>query len=437
MAKEAKEPDVFEFEEEKNENSQNNQNDNKQENKNQNDNKRDDKNQNANQDDKNQNENKQNENKEDDKKQNENKEDDKKQNENKEDDKKQNENKGDDKKEDDQNVNVTSSGDNNQNEENNNLTKADEKKDEEKKEEKKEDEKKDDEKKDEKKKDEEKKDEKKEMKFTAPENKAKHEAGKELPIQLELKNVKEDDVEIRYHQIDTPDAKSVMSAVKTMKYEKDCKLKTEDMGSNKWFMMMARDKTSLTTVATPITFYLESKVKITYGPGVSDAAKQVPSDATMDLLKKVCDKIKQETLMITSTIRLPKQQAEAMYNNMERGIDIPYAAPGEAVKAVYKKCRGGIDKLSKEETIKKMVEKIEELSGKNQRVSLHCVPEDVYDKLNVLDISYTNLKVQEFINALCEEEKLSRIFHGKSEITNPAKAKYLASEPCVHIEITQ
>ncbi|MDH0032494.1 MULTISPECIES: hypothetical protein [unclassified Acinetobacter] len=68
-----------------------------------------------------------------------------------------------------------------------------------------------------------------------------------------------------------------------------------------------------------------------------------------------------------------------MYNQ-----NIKYMPPGEAVKAVRDTYKA--QKMSKEQTIKKMVEKIIELQDKTQVVSRHCVSKASYNKRNVVDI---------------------------------------------------
>jgi len=417
--KSPKEPKKFEFEEEEEKQNDNNQNDNDQNDNNQNDNdQNDDKQNDDKQSDDNQNDNKQNDDKQGDDKQNDDKQGDDKQNDNEQDASKQN------------------------------LT-----------DEKKEDEKKEDEKKEDEKKEDEKKDDKKEIKFKVPENKSKYDGGKPLGIILELKNIKEEDVELKYHQVEQPDKMNPLSGVRIQKYSKDFKLDAKELVEKKWYMIMAQEKISITgfsasnvkppVVTPPLFFYIGEKnpeeekkeegkeTLVCYGGNISEDSKEAVSDTTIQLLKRVGEKIEQDVITITSTIFSPKQQAEQIYNNMEKGNNIAYQAPGESVKNVWRKCRGGGDKLSKEDTVKKMTDKIEELARQNRYVTPHCVPEEVYEKLNVIDISYNNLKVQEFINALCEEAAVKQVLHGKQEISNPAKAKYLAGENGVHVEINR
>ena len=181
---------------------------------------------------------------------------------------------------------------------------------------------------------------------------------------------------------------------------------------------------------------LETENKIvTFSSGLEEERRKLLSNESIDILERAAQQACIKSLNVTSTIRYPRNQATAMYDNMEKGKNMKYQQPGEDVKAVYQQCKK--DKLSKEDTINKMIDKIEELSKENKRVSLHCVSVESYKKLNVVDISYPNPNTKEFINALDKEPNVKRIFHDMNDITNTTKVRYLKDETCVHIEISQ
>ncbi|WP_315053905.1 hypothetical protein [Chryseobacterium indoltheticum] len=91
-------------------------------------------------------------------------------------------------------------------------------------------------------------------------------------------------------------------------------------------------------------------------------------------------------LIITSTIRSTRKQAEVMYSNESNGNHIRYAAPGRAVIEVF---NTGKSRGDSKEKISDMDKKIKELSENGQRVSLHCVSKEAYNKNNIIDISYS------------------------------------------------
>ena len=160
--------------------------------------------------------------------------------------------------------------------------------------------------------------------------------------------------------------------------------------------------------------------------------RTIVSEKTKKVLAYLAKEAGMDKIYITSTIRTAESQADAMY-----GQNIKYTPPGEAVKAIRDECK--TKKMSKEETIKKMVEKIIELQDKNQVVSKHCVSKSSYNKINVVDIglnsngfgSNKNLnalgkKFKESCNKAIDQGLISRFISGDTP-----------GEGAMHIEITQ
>lgn len=160
--------------------------------------------------------------------------------------------------------------------------------------------------------------------------------------------------------------------------------------------------------------------------------KDIVSQKTKNVLAYLAKEAGMKGILITSTIRTPEAQASAMYNTT-----ISYGAPGEAVKRVRDDCKK--KGLSKEATIKKMVEKIIDFQGKGQRVSLHCVSQAQYEKMNVVDIglnsngfgSNTNLST---LGKKFKEVCIKAKSEGKISGFIPGDAK---GEGAMHIEIMQ
>ena len=115
---------------------------------------------------------------------------------------------------------------------------------------------------------------------------------------------------------------------------------------------------------------------------------------------------------VTSTVRSPEAQANAMFNNERQGKHINYAQAGTEVQKYYP------DK-------QKMIDKIYELGPYN--VSHHCGTPETLKKINVIDISWQRVpgdKRRAFHNAL-----LKRV--------NILLDQFNSHDPAFHIEIKQ
>lgn len=171
---------------------------------------------------------------------------------------------------------------------------------------------------------------------------------------------------------------------------------------------------------------------VRFASSIETERRSIVSQKSIQLLGYIAFLTEMSYITITSTIRYPRTQAIAMYYSP----NIKYKAPGEAVKAVYRECKK--QKLSKEATIDKMTQKIEELSRQNQRVSLHCVSIDEYKKLNVIDVSYQGIGDKEkYIKLLEANDDVKKIIHSVEMIKNTSKIFYDKGEPCIHVEIKQ
>lgn len=163
--------------------------------------------------------------------------------------------------------------------------------------------------------------------------------------------------------------------------------------------------------------------------------QDILSSKSKNILGHAARNVGYESIEITSTIRYPKQQAEAMYTNLENKKRLQYAAPGMAVTAVYDDGKqNGFDKTT---IIQKMENKIIALSKEGKRVSKHCVGLEIYKKTNIVDINIPTTKVKEFIMELAKNNSVEKIFHDILDIKDEGKISRLAKEPCIHVEIKQ
>ena len=167
--------------------------------------------------------------------------------------------------------------------------------------------------------------------------------------------------------------------------------------------------------------------------GVAEKWRQdIVSQKTKNVLAYLAKEAGMRRILITSTIRTPESQANAMYSTT-----ISYAAAGEAVKRVRDECKN--KGLSKDATLKKMVEKILELQSKGQRVSLHCVSQEQYKKMNVVDIGLNSNGFGSNTNLSALGKKFKQVCikaksEGKISGFIPGDAK---GEGAMHIKIIQ
>ena len=157
------------------------------------------------------------------------------------------------------------------------------------------------------------------------------------------------------------------------------------------------------------------------------------SQKTKDVLTKAADASKNPDITINSGIRSPQRQAIAMYDNLAKGARIAYAAPGREVVKAYDDNKG----KAKDEVIKLMVAKINELSAKGQRTSLHCVSEADYSKLNIVDVSKNIPNPRDFVKALIKDDSVIRVITPFTSDYNNSKVSVDGNEQSIHVEIKQ
>ncbi|WP_199767865.1 hypothetical protein [Chryseobacterium sp. Leaf394] len=172
-----------------------------------------------------------------------------------------------------------------------------------------------------------------------------------------------------------------------------------------------------------------------FDSGLSEERVSVVSQFTISLLEKAAKNSANDKLIITSTIRSTRKQAEVMYSNESNGNHIRYAAPGREVITVFNagKSKGN----SKEKIISDMDRKIIELSESGQRVSLHCVSKETYSKNNIIDISYSKgvKNPRDLIRELVKDSAVTKIIHPLNNVVNNSKIRYDTKEPAIHVEI--
>ena len=170
---------------------------------------------------------------------------------------------------------------------------------------------------------------------------------------------------------------------------------------------------------------------------ISENLQSLVSAHSIDVIKGIMKSAGVHKITITSTLRTPEEQVEAMYNNMcNKGVQSQldyYAAAGREVVQVGIAV-GGIDKSKENQVKKAMVDKVNSLQKEGRLVSKHCVSLESYAQRNVFDISKRLLPVtlqRAFDKAITKYVK-----------DNPGEMKYISpfdnrGEPAFHVEIVQ
>lgn len=175
--------------------------------------------------------------------------------------------------------------------------------------------------------------------------------------------------------------------------------------------------------------------KVTFSQSLSAEYKMVVGQTSIDVLASAADVSNNALIMITSTLRPPSRQAQAMYDNLSRGIRINYAAPGRDVTALYDSCvKAGKDKVA---TIAAMTNRINELAQQGKLVSKHCVTAEQYAKVNVIDISKNIPNPRDMVRALSANQKVLKVIAPFHVEGMPSKVIYDKSESAIHVEIGQ
>lgn len=159
-------------------------------------------------------------------------------------------------------------------------------------------------------------------------------------------------------------------------------------------------------------------------------------ETTKKVLTEVGEKVGLEEVVVTSTLRTPLAQAEAMLSNIEQNRLIRYKWAGEEVNKLARSMRG--KKAERKKIIEAMAAKIKELAklGAEGRVSKHCVAEEEYDKCNIIDVSYLAMaedKREDFLKAMIAREEVAKVIQPISRQLQG----YDGGEPAMHFEINQ
>lgn len=175
--------------------------------------------------------------------------------------------------------------------------------------------------------------------------------------------------------------------------------------------------------------YANLSVKIIYSDSVNEYQRGLVSNKTEEVLKSLAKLAGKKQLVITSTIRTPRKQAELMYN--------PTATYGKYGREIVKIANTGkAQGESKEVTLRKMVQQILEFEKQGIRVSLHCVSEEAYRKLNVIDLG---IKSNGLSSSITQSEfyKCCNQLVGKGLIKKVLYPGNNKGEQAFHLEINQ
>lgn len=130
----------------------------------------------------------------------------------------------------------------------------------------------------------------------------------------------------------------------------------------------------------PQVFYVDKpstpKIPVLFN-GVKSDRRDIVSQKTRRVLAELAAESGMTKIYITSTLRTPEEQANAMWG--KRSL---YGPVGRAVHDVGSKYA----KYGKSRRIKEMAKEIRRFLAKGRRTSNHCVTFELYAKMNVVDI---------------------------------------------------
>lgn len=176
--------------------------------------------------------------------------------------------------------------------------------------------------------------------------------------------------------------------------------------------------------------------KLVFSGSLSPHEVGMLSAYAQGLLTGAAERASLERIIVTSTIRTPRSQAEAMYRNIASGRYIRYKKAGQQVTDLC--VRMLAKNAPKEETIAKMEALIEGLAEKGEKVSLHCVSEEQYAQRNIVDISRSMAfgEAERLLKQLSELDAVERIIQPIASTFNIAKVSFDSAEAAIHIEIS-
>lgn len=172
-----------------------------------------------------------------------------------------------------------------------------------------------------------------------------------------------------------------------------------------------------------------------YYKGTAQEYRHLISQETVDIIQTAADMSSSMNVFVTSAIRTPHKQAEAMFDNLEAGKRIRYKKPGQEVTAVYDTCKN--KKMTANDIKSNMATRIEQLARNGERVSLHCVPDYIYKKRNIVDISPNLNHKEDFVNYLAQDKRVKRIIipFPCPPLASDALITFDKHEPAIHIEV--
>jgi hypothetical protein len=184
----------------------------------------------------------------------------------------------------------------------------------------------------------------------------------------------------------------------------------------------------------PVLNLEKPKSDVKFSANISDYRKSVVNKRTIEILGEAGYVSKNPVIEISSTIRTPYEQANAMYDNEKSGNKIAYAATGREVLAVYNTNKT----KSKAEVVSLMAKKIEELAKVGKLTSRHCVPEDIYRKKNIIDVRKVIPNPRDLCKTLANYVEVTKIITPMASLAgspyNSSKIVIDVNEPAIHVE---
>ncbi|MBQ5693434.1 MAG: hypothetical protein IIV72_08280 [Alistipes sp.] len=157
-------------------------------------------------------------------------------------------------------------------------------------------------------------------------------------------------------------------------------------------------------------------------------------ETSIEVLTEAAEAVGLDSIIVTSTQRPTRAQAETMLTNIEQNRNIRYKWAGQQVMDLARRMRS--TKEPREDIIAAMTAKIEQLAEQDMRVSKHCVSDAEYEECNVIDVSYRDMPEDKQVPFLAQMVAKPEVVKIIQPLTREI-AGFDMAEPALHFEIEQ
>lgn len=189
------------------------------------------------------------------------------------------------------------------------------------------------------------------------------------------------------------------------------------------------------SIINKVKSFQDASNAVVYSPSIANEL-QLVSAKSKRIIRDALREAGMQKAVITSTIRTPRAQVEAMYAGAQRGLDAQLRMYEKSALVDVVNVYGNNRHLARASCIKKMEEELNLIISRGERVSRHMVSKETFLQRNVFDIGVNSTRAansgcfhpQKFTAAISDLKRQGVISHFIDE---------RSSNGCWHIEIAQ